>query len=255
MGLFNKKRKNVTATATATNIEHKDEDKIEVTSEQKKALDYMDVRKIENASKRIPLMLEYAEAGVPLALYEAGEMYLSGKGIERNIDKGKEYLLKAGQKGASNPITVLARFCICEAFEEIKAEKVEQFGQDACMERFSEKYDTGVTYLAWALSKGNISAIETYTGSLSLGWNEGSFGETLKRATTAAFEPYREQLVEEGTDTGLYVLGILSIRGVAMPQDLVAARAFLEKSAMLGNKEAKNELENPLFALLGEEDE
>lgn len=251
MGLFNKKRKNTSD--ITNNAECKDT--TEVSSEQKKAFAYMDVRKIEDASKRVPLMLEYAEDGVPLALYEVGEMYLLGKEIERNVEKGKEFLFRAGKKGASNAITTLAHFCIYGAFEEVSEDKVEKFGQDVCMKNFSVKYDEGVTYLAWALSKGNVSAIDTYTGDLSLGWNEGSFGETLRRATKTAFEPYKEGLLEESTDTAFYILGILSLRGVAVSQDITAAKFYLEKSAALGNEKAQKELESPLFSFTDDEDD
>ena len=253
MGIFNKKK--AKSSTSGDNIEHKNGNEVENKTEQEKAFAYMDVRKIEDPSKRIPLMIKYAEAGVPLALYEIGEMYLLGKDIECNIEKGKEFLYKAGKQGASGAITTLAHFHICEAFYEVSKEKVEQYGQEACMERFSEKYDTGVTFLAWALSKGNISAIDTYTGAVSLGWNEGSFGETLKRATKVAFEPYRDSLLEEATDTAFYILGILSLRGIAMPQDVVLAREFLEKSALLGNEQAKTELNNPLLSLMEDEDD
>lgn len=252
MGTFNKKR--AKPSTGGNDIEHKNGNEVEIKTEQKKSFAYMDVRKIEDPSKRIPLMIEYAEEGVPLALYEVGEMYLLGKEVERNIEKGKELLYKAGKKGASNAITTLAHFYIYEAFQEVRKEKVEQFGQDACMERFSEKYDTGVSFLAWALSKGNISAIDTYTGAVSLGWNEGSFGETLKRATKVAFEPYRESLLEEATDTAFYILGILSLRGIAVPQDVAVAKEFLEKSALFGNEQAKTELNNPLLSLMEDED-
>ncbi len=251
MGLFTRKKK----ISSAVSSELKETEENKVNPQLKNALDYIDVRFMEDDSKRIPLMFEYAEAGVPQALYDLGKMYLTGNGIEHNPEKAKEFLLKAGKSGAGDALALLAQICISEAFEEVIPEKVERFGQEECQKRFNKKYDTGVSYLAWALAKGNESAIDIYTGSFPLGWNEGDFGEVLKEATNTAFASYKEKLFEEASGRAFYVLGILSLRGVALPQNIDMAKEFFGKSAALGNTQAKDELKNPLLALPGDEED
>lgn len=227
-----------------------------ILAEQKEGLDYMEVRKIEDPAKRVPLMMQYAEKGDELAMYEVGELYVFGRdGVKQDVEKGKKYLYEAGQKGAFNATARLAQVCFKYAFEEITKDNIQKFGEDACFERFWPRYDEGVGHLAWAVAKGNVLAMDTLTGTLSLGWNQGELGEKLVKETAKALEPHLAELKNADTAESSYTLGVLSMRGIAMPQDFAAARAYLERAARKGHYEAARELKNPLLAMDDDEDE
>jgi len=244
MGIFNFKKKTPDASAERP-----------LEPDQKLAFEYMSVRELKDAPRRLELMLKYAERGVPLALYETGEAYLFGKGVPRDEEKGEQYLVRAGKRGASGAITTLAQYHIGLAFEELSEQRVAARGKQACMEEFYKKYGRGADELAWALSLGSNSAMDTYTGAVRLGWNEGSLAQTLHSATDAAFKMYEQELICRGTPEDGYVLGMLALRGIAVPQDIAAAKEYFEKSAAMGNDKAKKELENPLLTLAGMEDD
>lgn len=251
MGLFNSlfgKKKQAPSAAP--------QPEFQPTPEQQKQLDYMDVRRIEDPAKRVPLMMKFAEEGDELALYEMGELYLFGRdGVEQNIEKGKQYLYEGGQKGATNATAMLAMFCIKQAFAEVSKDKLSADSQEECIKRFWDHYNEGVGHLAWAISKGNATAMDILTGNMSLGWNEGDWASTLVRETSIALEPYLAELKAEDTAESNYVLGILSMRSIALPQDFAAARTYLERSAAQGHQNAKKELENPLLAADDDEDD
>lgn len=224
--------------------------------EASKPLCYEDVHKIQSAEERVPLMMKFAEEGEPQALYEMGELYLFGKdGVELNIPKGKQYLYDAIKKGTYNAAILLAMFCIKQAFQEIKPDKMTPDNQQECLGRFWEHYSEGVEQLAFSISKGNATAIAIITGAMPLEWNEGDWSDTLIRETAQALEAYLPELQAADTGNSNYTLGILSVRGIAMPQDFAAARSYLARSAALGNEAAKKELENPLLADDDEDDE
>lgn len=233
-----------------------DEELAKLIAEHKDELEYMEVRKIEDPAKRVPLMMQYAEKGDELAMYEVGQLYVFGRdGVKQDVEKGKKYLYEAGQKGAFNATALLAQVCFKYAFEEITKDNIQKFGEDACFEQFWLRYDEGVGHLAWAVAKGNMLAMDTLTGTLSLGWNEDELGTTLVRETAKALEPHLAELKNADTAESNYTLGVLSIRGIAMPQDFTAARAYLERAAQKGHYGAKKELENPLLVMDDDEDE
>ncbi len=219
-------------------------------------LDYMNVRQYTDDSKRIPLMMAFAEAGDELAQYEVGQMYVMGLfGMERNYEKGKALLYKAGHGGATNAIALLAQVSIKQAMNSVTESETLGLTKEEAGARFNAYYDEGAEALAWGISTGNEMAMDTLTGKLALGWNQGQLAETLVMATTQALAPRLEELKAKDDGRSNYVLGMIALRGVCMPQDLALAKSYFQRGAELGDFNAREELKNPLFLLDDEDDD
>lgn len=219
-------------------------------------LDYMNVRQYTDDSKRIPLMMAFAEAGDELAQYEVGQLYVTGQcGMEKDLVKGKELLRQAGHGGATNAITMLASTCFRQAMDFIMNNEGQGLTKEEAGARFNAYYDEGADALAWGISTGNEMAMDILSGKLELGWNQNQLAETLVMATTQALAPRLEQLKTTDDGHSNYVLGMIALRGICMPQDLTLAKSYFQRGAELGDYNAKEELKNPLFLLDDEDDE
>ena len=219
-------------------------------------LDYMDVRKYTDDAKRVPLMMAFAEAGDELAQYEVGQMYVMGLcGVEKDFAKGKELLYKAGHGGATNAIALLGQVCIRQALDSIVEGEQQGLPREEIGARFNAFYDEGADALAWGISTGNELAMDTLTGKLEMGWNQGEMAGTLVKATTQALAPRLEELKARDDGRSNYVLGMIALRGVCMPQDVALAKSYFQRGAELGDYNAKEELKNPLFVLEDDEDD
>lgn len=219
-------------------------------------LDYMDVRKYTDDAKRVPLMMAFAEAGDELAQYEVGQMYVMGLcGVEKDFVKGKELLYKAGYGGATNAIALLGQVCIKQALDSIAEGERQGLPKEEIGARFNAYYDEGADALAWGISTGNELAMDTLTGRLEMGWNQGQLAGTLVNATTQALAPRLEELKAKDDGRSNYVLGMIALRGVCMPQDVALAKSYFQRGAELGDYNAKEELKNPLFVLEDDEDD
>lgn len=219
-------------------------------------LDYMDVRKYTDDAKRVPLMMAFAEAGDELAQYEVGQMYVMGLcGVEKDFVKGKELLYKAGYGGATNAIALLGQVCIKQALDSIAEGERQGLPKEEIGARFNAYYDEGADALAWGISTGNELAMDTLTGRLEMGWNQGQLAGTLVNATTQALAPRLEELKAKDDGRSNYVLGMIALRGVCMPQDVALAKSYFQRGAELGDYNAREELKNPLFVLEDDEDD
>lgn len=219
-------------------------------------LDYMKVRQYTDDAKRIPLMMAFAEAGDELAQYEVGQMYVMGLcGVEKDLEKGKELLYKAGHGGATNAIALLGVTCIKQATNTVYEAETLGLTKEETGARFNAFYDEGADALAWGISTGNEMAMDVLTGKLELGWNQGELAETLVFATTRALAPRLEELKAKDDGRSNYVLGMIALRGVCMSQDVALAKSYFQRGAELGDYNAKEELKNPLFLLDDEDDE
>lgn len=219
-------------------------------------LNYMDVRKIQDPAKRVPLMMAFAEAGDELAQYEVGQLYVMGlDGVEKDTEKGKELLYKAGRGGATNAIALLGQVCIKQALNSVTEGEKQGLSREEYMAKFTAFYDEGADALAWGISTGNELAMDTVSGAFQLGWNEGQLGETLVFATTQALAPRLEELKAKDDGRSNYVLGTIAMRGICMPQDLDLARSYYQRGAELGDYSSKKALENPLLAPDDDEDD
>lgn len=219
-------------------------------------LDYMKVREYTDDAKRVPLMMAFAEAGDELAQYEVGQMYVMGLcGVEKDYEKGKELLYKAGHGGATNAIALLGVTCIKQATNTVYEAETLGLTKEEAGARFNAFYDEGADALAWGISTGNEMAMDVLTGKLELGWNQGQLAETLVFATTRALAPRLEELKAKDDGHSNYVLGMIALRGVCMPQDLALAKSYFQRGAELGDYNAREELKNPLFLLDDEDDE
>lgn len=219
-------------------------------------LDYMSVRQYTDDAKRVPLMMAFAEAGDELAQYEVGQMYVMGLcGVEKDIEKGKELLYKAGHGGATNAIAVLGVTCIKQAMNSVTNGETQGRSREEYMADFTAYYDEGADALAWGISTGNEMAMDTLTGKLELGWNQGELAETLVFATNRALAPRLEELKAKDDGWSNYVLGMIALRGVCVPQDLALAKSYFQRGAELGEYNAREALKNPLFLLDDEDDD
>lgn len=63
----------------------------------------------EQDSRRIKLLIESADCGVPEASYQLACCYLSGDGVEMNWDKAGEYIQKAMEKNYEPAIVMYAQ--------------------------------------------------------------------------------------------------------------------------------------------------
>lgn len=220
------------------------------------SVDYMDIRNIEDPDTRIPLTLIHAEKGDEIALYDAGELYAYGcDGIKPNFEKSSKYLAASAQKGCVNAYAVLAQVTMRDAYEEITKENIEKYGEDNCYQKFFPKFDKVIEYLAKSIYLGSRIGMDTLTGAIPLGWNQNDLGKALVEETTKVLLPLVEELKADDNGQSNYILGMLAMRGIAMPQDLSIAKAYFETSAAKGNFAAKKELNNPLFNFDDEDDE
>lgn len=211
-------------------------------------LTYMDVRNIQDPAKRVRLMMTFAEKGDGQALYEVGQLYAFGQsGVKKDVEKAKEYFFEAGKRGVVDAIAVMGQVCIKQAFNKMKAENSSSNTEDR-MKRFWNGYDEGVGHLAYAITCGNVLAMDTVAGTIPLGWNQGEPGEMLMSSVSRVVTRHLPELKETDAPYDNYTLGLLSMRGICMPQDLDAAKAYFQRSAVQGHAKAKQELKNPLFA-------
>ena len=219
-------------------------------------LNYMDVRKYTDDTKRVPLMMAFAEAGDELAQYELGQLYVTGQcGVAKDLTKGKELLRQAGHGGATNAITMLASTCFKQAMDFIMNGEGQGLTKEESGARFNAYYDEGADALAWGISTGNEMAMDILSGKLELGWNQNQLAETLVFATTRFLTPRLEELKTKDDGRSNYVLGMIALRGICMPQDIALAKSYFQRGAELGDYNAKEELKNPLFVLEDDEDD
>ena len=147
----------------------------------------------------------------------------------------------AGQKGSYEAFALLGHFHVNLAYGFAKQKNPD-------MVAFRTSFLEGVGNLAYAASRGNMLAIDTITGTLRMGWNQGDLGDMLREKVYAVLTNHLQEIKTENSAESNYTLGIFAMRGICMHQDFALARNYLSRSAEMGNEKAKQELNNPLLS-------
>ena len=218
-----------------------------VSQEEIKGMDFLDVYRMPDGPEKTSYLMAFAEAGDGGAQYLLGEAYLFGNGgLDQDFEKSKELLQKSADQGNSNAMTDLTLVCM-EMFCDLNNE-AEQ------MPKAMELMDESAYNLAKALTNYNKLALDIYNGNLKMDWNKGDTRKLLLEKTDNAMQPLLEELKAEDKGYSNYILGMLTVRGIGVAQDINQARMYFERGAELGNYESEFELKNPLFALDDDEE-
>lgn len=219
-----------------------------------KNIDYFSVREHPDKVKRLSYMKAFAYMEDAAAQYDLGMLCAFGEdGVEKDWEMAKKLLHKAADGNVSDAMAFLSIIYM----EEMAASLIEAWNKEESEEEYYPKVDLlfnkGAKNLARALTCCNELALKIYTGAMKKDWNQGEFRKTLLEKTNFSLQSYVEELRIKNDGWSNYVLGVFSLRGIGVMQDVEQARKYFLRGAELGDFSSKQELKNPLFML--DEDE
>ncbi len=192
------------------------------------------------------------------AMRGLGYMYLDGKAVERDIEKGVEWYTKAADLGDISAMNNLGN--LYKTGEEVvrDGEKVEQDGEKA-IEWYTKAADSGNTSAMYnigymymegeAVEQDGEKAIEWYTKAVDLGnataMNDLGYmynhGKGVEQDIEKGVEWYTKA-ADSGNTTAMHNLGYLYYTGDVVEQDIEKAVEWYTKAADSGNTSAMHNL-------------
>ena len=201
---------------------------------------------LENSeyNKAFPLLIQAAEDSLSSAWYSLGWCYENGAGVTKDIEKAKEWYLKAANGG------------VIDAFDNLGLLNYEQKQYDVAFnfwkagaekEQANAQFNLGICYYNGKGTNKNLteagywwrkSALQGHVkAQLSLGFSYYN-GEGTKKDKKEAFKWWLKS-AEQGDSEGQYYIAICYYNGEGVTKDLRLSKEWLEKSAAQGNEEAK----------------
>jgi TPR repeat protein len=221
------------------------------------------------AAEAFPLMAAAARAGNAAAQYRVGRCYLEGSGVPPSRAEGARWLKQAADHGSSDAQALLAALALTglvNSGDAGQAASDRLFSQDALNEPDFETAlalaskaaaagsATGQAILGYILTHGPerlrdaTAAHRWYERSAAAGCAEGSLGLALSLAAKGLPED-RPQMVQElrraadgGLPTAIYLLAVMTERGIGTTRDHDAALKLYERAAERGMPAAQYRL-------------
>ncbi|WP_372986720.1 tetratricopeptide repeat protein [Marinobacter sp.] len=200
-----------------------------------------------------------AEEGHGAYQIKLAEYYLEGKGVEKSVEKAKEWLEKAEQTWLSSRLSVESLFKLATVYLDDPRLEREDRGAyyvfQTCQQAHPEAcYRTGLIFEQGRLAEkneelaaeafrlaregGSISAVHKHLKELLKG------GEQEQREAFGLWMKYAQMGVDRGSDheffvTAWYQVGAMYLDGIGTERDPVNAKEWLRRASEAGHPEAK----------------
>lgn len=183
--------------------------------------------------------------------YDLAMRYITGDGVENDLNKACECLVKAADGGIGNANFYLGHILFTQgAAVDVNAPDFQK--------QLTNLFVGGATFFAKAIEKADLftveSTVKTIAGVDETSYNSGDIRGVFGYAMESQYERLIQTLTDRTDAASDYALGQMCMYGVGVEQDYEAARKWFEAGAAKGLKEAEKMLENPIFSE-DEEDE
>jgi hypothetical protein len=158
------------------------------------------------AARLLATKIEWADEGLPSYQYEIGMMYLTGNGLEKDENKGRDYIGRAAHQGFPDAVAKL------KALNSISTPET-QIGQTN------------------SAASNNVMPIE------NPGTNE------VQRAVAPDPVQLLATKAANGSASAQYELGLRYVKGLGVAKNLEKGRFYLEMAAAQGDADAINLLQ------------
>lgn len=195
----------------------KEQPKIEAESKQTINKDNIDASELyeractASGAKRVMLLQKAADAGSLEAMFDLGECYYDGEGVDKNIPLAIKWMRKAADAGYTN-----AQLGIGMAYFSGVEDGLDQ------------NYALSEKYLLLAANKDNTEA-QAYLSVLYVNMEEYSKALVWARKASQTSNP-----------TGYYILGRIYNEGLGVEVDQLKGLEYFEESANNGDADAQN---------------
>lgn len=195
----------------------KEQPKIEVESKQTINKDNIDASELyeractASGAKRVMLLQKAADAGSLEAMFDLGDCYYDGDGVDKNMPLAIKWMTKAADAGYTN-----AQLGIGMAYFSGVEDGLDQ------------NYALSEKYLLLAANKDNTEA-QAYLSVLYVNMEEYSKALVWARKASQTSNP-----------TGYYMLGRIYNEGLGVEVDNLKALEFFEEAAKQGDADAQN---------------
>lgn len=192
-------------------------------------------------------LIYLADRGNVLALYEIGDIYLYGRGVEKDFGKAFEWFEKSAKKGNGLALYQIGyMYFNGKGVEKDFGKAFEWFKKSAEQGFAPAQYNLGLIYA----SKGKLEeAFEWFKRAAEEGHVQSQFniscnyflGEGVKQSNEKAFK-WLEKAAQGGCVDAQHALGLMYYDGEVVGQDYSEAFEWFKKSAEQGDKDSQYEL-------------
>jgi hypothetical protein len=215
--------------------------------------------------RAFPLLVRAASGGIAEAEFRVGRCYLEGVGVPPSRSQGARWLERAANQGYVEAQALLATLFIHGLAADAgdgHLGAANLFAADttvapdyAAAERWARRAADGGSadgqaLLAFILTSGPEDrrnpdeALEWYRKSAAAGCPQGHLGYALSMARDGGADPamqariieHLQSAADASLPTALYLLGMITERGLGLPTDPVAAADFYRRAAEKGHR-------------------
>ena len=219
-------------------------------------------------NRAFPLLMRAATSGIAEAEFRVGRCYLEGIGVPGSRAQGARWLERAGNQGYVEAQALLATLCIHgyvgdgggapgggagNLFSANVAGQPDFVAAEKWARRAAEGGSAdGQALLGFILTSGpetqrNLDEAQRwYQQSAAAGCPQGHLGYALSLARSSITPEMQAQIVEHlgraseaGLPTALYLLGVITERGLGITANPAAAAQLYRLSAEKGHREAQ----------------
>jgi TPR repeat protein len=217
-----------------------------------------------DVKQAFPLLTRAARAGIAEAEYRVGRCYLEGSGVPPSRIEGVRWHERAANQGYVEAQAQLATLAIHGLAAVTDPQAGNAAGLFATNQAVQADFETGIKWarkaadggssdgqavLGYILTSGpealrNLDeAKQWYERSANAGCPQGALGYALSLAAAATDQErqavvadYLRRAADAGLPTALYLLGIMTERGLGLPADRAAAIQLFRLAAEKGNR-------------------
>jgi TPR repeat protein len=217
---------------------------------QKSALEFEQKGDFANAAQ---LYLKAANDGDSNGMYKLGYAYITGIGLEKNVDKAIYLLKKASEKGNDDAMLELGRIYYTGQDVDKDCNKAFEFFTEAATSGNElAMYNTARMYHQGMAVEVNIpKAIEWYEKAAQhgltramnqLGQIYSSGGGGIVEQDFSKSKMYYELSAKQADPSGMYNLAVLYYNGIGVEKDIRQAARWFSKAAEKGDPDAMYQL-------------